>query len=222
MPSTITHAYIGLDTLNKLNEKPKEIIMKNINNYKRYCQSMDILYFYHIFLLKGNIVQQLGHSFHHENVFNSFNLLIEDNKINKDLELFTFIAGLITHYQADSIIHPYINHFTDTNNESKKFSKHFEIETYLDNYFINERLSKNYKKINNTNFIFNYHEVKLIKDELNKLFQVLFNYPNMGEKYYRSLKEMAFTYNYVRHDTFGIKKILYSNLAILYLLNNIL
>ena len=125
MPSTITHAFIGLDTLDKLNYKPKKIINDHINNYKVYCQNMDILYFYHIYLLKGNIVEKLGHRFHHEKVFDSFKILIEDNKKNKDLELFTFIAGLITHYQADSIIHPYINSFTNTKNKTKGFNKHF-------------------------------------------------------------------------------------------------
>ena len=50
MPSTITHAFIGLDTIPKLNNKPKKIINDHIDNYKIYCQNMDILYFYHIYL----------------------------------------------------------------------------------------------------------------------------------------------------------------------------
>ena len=110
MPSTITHAYIGLDTLKKLNDKPKEIINNRIDNYKVYCQNMDVSYFYHILLLFNNNVMDLGHRFHREKVFDSFNLLINDNKKNKDLELFTFISGLLTHYIADSTIHPYINY----------------------------------------------------------------------------------------------------------------
>ncbi len=210
MPSTITHAFIGLDTLEKLNNKPKKIITNHINNYKIYCQNTDVYYFYHIYLLKGNKIEKLGHQFHHEKVFDSFKLLIEDNKKNKDHELFTFIAGLITHYQADSIIHPYINSFIETDNKSKKFDKHFEIETYLDNYYVKKRLNNNYKKYNVTKFIFNYTKEDIIKKEIDKLFQELFNYSSMGNKYYRSLKEMKFTYNYVRYDRFGIKKALYS------------
>ena len=209
MPSTITHAFIGLDTIDKLNNKPKKIINDHINNYKVYCQNMDILYFYHIYLLKSNKIQDLGHKFHHEHVFDSFNLLIEDNKKNKDLELFTFISGLISHYQADTTIHPYVNSFTDYTCESKRFSKHFEVETYIDNYFIYERLNHNHKKYNPTKFIFTYTEEDIIKEELDKLFSLFFNYPHMGKKYYRSLKEMAFTYDYVRYDKYGIKKKLY-------------
>ena len=85
MPSTITHAFIGLDTINKLNNKPKTIINNHINNFKIYCQNMDILYFYHIFLLKNNKIQDLGHRFHHEHTFDVFKLLIDDNRINKDV-----------------------------------------------------------------------------------------------------------------------------------------
>ena len=33
---------------------------------------MDILYFYHIFLLKRNMVQEMGHCFHNENIYKSF------------------------------------------------------------------------------------------------------------------------------------------------------
>ena len=209
MPSTLTHAFIGLDTIDKLDKKPKIIINNHVDNYKVYCQNMDILYFYHIFLLKSNKIQKLGHKFHHERVFDSFNLLIEDNKINHDLELFTFIAGLITHYQADTIIHPYVDHFFKTNNEAKKFSSHFEVETYLDNYYVNERLCKDHKHYNNTDFVFTYTKEEIIKEELDKLFNVLFNYPNMGKKYYRALAEMKFAYNYARYDKYGIKKFFY-------------
>ena len=207
MPSTITHAFIGLDTINKLDNKPKEIINNHINNYKVYCQNTDVLYFYHIFLLKHNLVQNIGHKFHHEHVYESFNMLIEDNKINKDLELFTLIAGFIAHYQADTIIHPYVNSLIYDKDEEKNI--HFEIETYLDNYFVNERLCKDHKRYNNTDFVFNYTEEEIVKEVLNKIFKRYFNYPNMGDKYYRALKEMKFAYNHCRYDKYGIKRIIY-------------
>ena len=204
MPSTITHAYIGLDTLNKLNDKPKRIIKKNIDNYKIYCQSMDVLYFYHLLLLANNKIIDLGHRFHNEKVYEVFELLINDNKQNKDLELFTFIAGLITHYIADSTIHPYINYIS-----KDKLNGHFETETYIDNYFIKEKMHIDYKKYNNTKFIFNYKKKEIIENELNKLYKNIFNYENIGPKYYRALKEMKFVYNYIRHDKYGIKKKVY-------------
>lgn len=208
MPSTITHAYIGLDTLEKLNNDPKNIINNHINNYKVYCQNMDVLYFYHIFLLFSNKVQELGHIIHHEKTNDFFKLLINDNKENKNPELFTFIAGLITHYKADSIIHPYVNYYGE-NSSKEKFKTHFDIEAYLDNYFARERMKVDYKRENISKPVFNYTEEKIIKDEITKLYQTLYNYPNMGKKYYRSLKEMRFVFNYFRYDKYGLKIFLY-------------
>ena len=209
MPSTITHAYIGLDTINKLKTNPKNIINNHINNYKIYCQNMDILYFYHIFLLRENKVQKLGHLFHRENIYKYFKIMIEDNKANKNEELFTFIAGLITHYIADCIIHPYIDFLAHNDNIILQVDKHFEIETYIDNYYIKKNMKNNYKKYNNSKFIFNYSKEKIIEDEINKIFKIIWNYDNMGNKYYKALNEMHFVFKYIRHDNYGIKKCLY-------------
>lgn len=212
MPSTITHTYIGIKTINKLNDRPKKIINNHLNNYKVYCQNMDILYFYHILLLRNNNIQELGHKFHKENVFKSFELLINDNKKNQDNELFTFISGLITHYIADSTMHPYIDYLAHNVNKKLHIDKHFEIETYIDNYIIDKYINKDYQKYNNSQYVFNYTEEKIIKEELNKLFKTLWNYDNIGHKYYRALKEMHFVFRYLRHDSYGIKKILYKTL----------
>lgn len=209
MPSTITHAYIGIETMKKLNYLPREIIKKNLNNYKVYCQNMDVLYFYRIFLLKENMVQKLGHRFHTENVFNYFKMLIEDNKENKDEELFTFIAGLITHYQADSIMHPYINYLSHNKNKTKEVDKHFEIETYLDNYFINKYQTPKYQTFNGGKFIFNYTKKEIIEKEIDKVFDKYFNYKGMGSIYYKALNEMAFVFKHIRYDKIGIKKKIY-------------
>ena len=209
MPSTITHACIGIDTIKRLDINPKKIINKHINNYKIYCQGMDVLYFYHILILKGNIIQELGHNFHNYNIFNYFERLINDNKENQNEELFTFIAGLISHYQADSIMHPYIDYLAHNENRKKQIDKHFEIETYLDNYYIEKLINKNYQKYNNSQFIFQYTKEKIIEEEINKIFNQYFQYPKMGKKYYQALNEMKFVYKYIRHDYTGIKKKIY-------------
>lgn len=209
MPSTITHGYIGLDTIKKLHQKPKDLLTKHVDNFKVYCQSTDILYFYHIFLLKSNKIQEIGHNFHAKNVFKSFEYLINLNKENKNSELFTFISGLITHYKADSIMHPYINYLSQNSNKILHQDKHFEIETYLDNYFVKKyertdpKIHKHYK------LIFNYQKEKIIIDSLNKMFKDVFNEENIGNIYYKALKEMNFVFKYIRHDKIGIKKAIY-------------
>ena len=209
MPSTITHTYIGLDTLEKLNSEPKSIINSHINNYKIYCQNMDIFYFYRIFLLFNNKVQTLGHQVHKENTLKLFKLLINDNKINKDPELFTFISGLITHYKADSLTHPYVNYMSLYGAKNTKFKDHFAIETFVDSYIVRERMNINHKKDNNSKEIFNFTEKKIIKEEIDKIFKELYNYPNMGKKYYRSLREMRFVFNHCRYDKYGAKMLFY-------------
>ena len=213
MPSTITHAYIGLDVLKKLHNKPKDIINNHLDNFKVYCQSMDVLYFYHLFIPRKNLIQDLGHDFHNQDVNNYFLELINDNKKNHDKELFTFISGLITHYQADRLIHPYVNHMSYDDNKVKMIDKHFEIETYLDNYFINKNHSNNYQTYKNYSFIFdNYTYCKIIEKEIDKIFLKYFKFPKMGKYYYKSLKEMHFVYKHIRYDRLGIKKILYQTL----------
>ena len=209
MPSTITHTYIGIDTLKKLNSKPQSIIKRHLNNYKVYCQNMDPLYFYHIFFLKNNNIQQIGHDFHNQEIFNYFKVMIIDNKKNKDEELFTFISGLITHYKADSIMHPYINYLSHNKEKIKEIDKHFEIETYIDNYFVNKYEEVNYKTYNNSKLVFNYTKEKIIEEEINKVFKKFFHYDNMGIKYYQALKTMAFVFKYIRNDKLGIKKQIY-------------
>lgn len=209
MPSTITHGYIGIDTIKKIDKKPKKLLEKNINNFKIYCQGTDILYFYHIFLLKSNKIQKLGHYFHSHKVFKSFKYLIYLNKQNQNEELFTYISGLITHYKADSIMHPYINYLSQSKTKLLHQDKHFEIETYLDNYFVNKKEQTNQKTYKHYELIFNYKKNQIIIDSLNKLFKDLFNEDNLGNIYYKALKEMHFVFKYIRHDKTGIKRKIY-------------
>ena len=54
----------------------------------------------------------------------------------------SFFSGLITHYQADSIMHPYINYLSHNKKRIKEIDKHFEIETYIDNYYMKENNAK--------------------------------------------------------------------------------
>ncbi len=208
MPSSFVHRYIGLDTLNRLNDKPKAIITKRVNNYIVYCQYTDPLYFYHILIHKNKVIE-LGHILHRENVYRNLSYLINANKQNKDDELFTLISGFITHYKADSICHPYINYLAYNDDDLLRTDKHFEIETYLDNYYLNKREKMIYNQDNNTSLIFNYHKEPIVIETINNLFKEYYNVNNMGKKYYSSLRQMKFVFNYIRHDKYGIKRKIY-------------
>lgn len=205
MPSTITHTYISLDTLKKIKYSPKKIINNHIEDYKTFAQGMDILYFYHIFSLKKNKVESLGHKFHNYETNEIFKYIIEQNKRNKSKMIFTFLAGLITHYVADSTIHPYVNYLAYNDNPLLHRDNHFEIETFLDNYMVNKN-NGYYKNYKNYKLQFNNKRNQEIINLINNIFDKFFNYKNMGKKYYHSIKEMKFTFKYIRYDKFGIKR----------------
>ena len=49
MPSSVVHRYIGLDTLNKLDKKPYELINSRLGNYVLYfINSIGIVFINHL------------------------------------------------------------------------------------------------------------------------------------------------------------------------------
>lgn len=206
MPSSIVHRYIGLDILDKLDKKPKDIINNHLNNYILYCQCTDVLYFYHIMGFGGKRIQNLGHQFHWGNVFNSFNYLINLNKENKDPELFTFIAGFLTHYKADSTMHPFINFQAQDDDKIKMYDKHFIVETYLDNYYLQKRENVDYRKYKMYKLVFNYTKEDIIIDAVEGLYKNVFNAEGVGKCYYKGVSSMKRVFKYIRYDPWKIKK----------------
>jgi len=208
MPSTITHSYISLDVLNHLKKKPQKIINKHIEDYKTFAQGMDILYFYNSLFIKSNKVQKLGHKFHNYKTNEIFKYIIETNKKNESEIVFTFLAGLITHYIADSTMHPYINYLSKSKTSLEHQDKHFEIETFLDNYMVNKKVGY-YKNHKHYKLQFNNKKNSEIIKLIDEIYIKYFNYPNMGKKYYKSIKEMKFVFKYIRFDKIGIKRKIY-------------
>ena len=209
MPSSITHTYISLDILDKLNEKPKELIKPYLEDYKTFAQGTDIFYFYHIFTLKENIVIDIGHRFHNYKTNEIFKYIINYCKENNKDIIFTYLSALVTHYMGDSTIHPYINFKAQNTNNVKRKDKHFEIETFLDNYMLSKKYN-NYNTYKNYKLLFNNKKNEDIVNLLNNLFEKFFNYKNMGNIYYRAIKEMRFTFKYIRYDKYKIKQKIYS------------
>ncbi len=206
MPSSIVHRYIGLDTLNKLDKKPYELINNHLNNYILYCQCTDVLYFYKIIGFNGKRIQNLGHQFHWHSVFKSFNYLLDLNKENKDPELFTFIAGFITHYKADSTMHPFINYQAQDDDKIKMYDKHFMIETYLDNYYLQKRENVDYRKYKMYKLIFNHTKEQVIIDAVEGLYKNIFNAEGVGKCYYKGVSSMKRVFRFIRYDPLKIKK----------------
>ena len=206
MPSSIVHRYIGLDTLERLDKKPSSIINERINNYILYCQCTDVLYFYRIIGFGGKRIQSLGHHFHWRNVYKSFEYLINLNRDNKDPELFTLIAGFVTHYQADSTCHPFVNFLAKDDRKIKMYDNHFMVETYLDSYYLEKREKVNHCKYPMYKLVFNYTKEKIITDTIENLYRDIFDAPGVGKCYYKGARTMKRVFRYIRLDRFKIKK----------------
>ena len=209
MPSTITHTYLSMDVFAKLNKKPQNIIKNYLEDYKSFAQGTDILYFHHILLFFGNDVIDIGHKFHNYKTNEIFKFIINYNKESKKDIIFTYLSGLINHYVADSTIHPYINYLAYNEKRLLQKDKHFEIEATLDNYMLSKHY-RDYNKYKNYKLQFNNKKNPDIVKLLNELFLKFFNYKNMGNIYYRSLKEMRFVFKYIRYDKYRIKQRIYS------------
>ncbi len=212
MPSSITHAYLAKDIYQKLDNKIKKQI--NLESYKTYSQGLDVLYFYHIFLpitKKSRDIIKLGRLVHNQKTNDLLINLTKNVKKSQNKEKFTYLVGLVTHYLADSTMHPFINYQASLlvrKNLNLK-DNHFIMETYLDNYLIKEKEKIDYRKFKGYNFCFNAKENREIKDLLNESFKEVFKKDNIGIYYFKSLKQMKFFFHYLRYDPYKIKYIIY-------------
>ncbi len=212
MPSTMTHAYIAKDVYKNLDSKIKRKVTKEyLDNIITFSEGFDILYFYKILTRPNNKIIKLG-GFCHRNKTNEFFISLTNHiKETKDINQFTFLIGLICHYVADSVIHPYVNYLASTM-KHKNFTNgdgHFVIEAYLDNYFINKNEDIDYTKFKLYKYVFNAKKEDSIINLLNKCFKEVYGYNNIGEIYYKAMKDMKNFFRIFRYDRFGIKNKFY-------------
>lgn len=215
MPSSITHAYIAKDVYQVLDKKIKAKISKDhLEDYKTYSQGADIYYFYKMltpFTKKSYEVRTFGRTCHAEKTNEVFINLTEKVKETKDFNQFLFLIGLMTHYNADSIIHPYINYKASLMN--KKYfdgrDAHFLLETYLDNYMIKKRDTINYKTFKVHEFCFNLEKHDSVEVLLNQTFLEEFDIKNLGNYYFKGAKDMKKFFKYLRYDPNGYKRDIY-------------
>ncbi len=215
MPMSMTHTYIAKDVYKDLDKRVKnKITLENLNDYLVYSKGFDILFFYMNFcnLKLSKKIQKLG-SLCQESKTNEYLInLIEKVKVTKNTDQFLYLSGLITHYVADSAIHPFINYLARKDAKNKVTPKdcHFMIESYIDNYLIREREKGDYWKFKvYDKGCFKIKENKEVKDLLETSFQEVFNVSNVGDYYYNGLKHMYRFFRYLRHDVLGIKRVFY-------------
>jgi len=215
MPSSITHAYLAQDIFKRLDKKIiNKLGFNALENYKTYAQGPDILYFYNIVFpitKKSRDIIKLGSTCHNEKVNELFVNLSIKVKLSKDYSEFLFLIGLLTHYIADTTIHPFVNYQASQLVQKHLTIKdnHFIMETYLDNYLINKREKVDYKTFKVHQFCFNLERNNRIVLLLNESFREIFGIKRVGNAYFKALKDMKSFFFWFRYDPYKFKRNFY-------------
>lgn len=133
MPAQFTHRLLAETALRALPED----IRRKIGSLPAYflgAQGADILYFLHI---RRGKEKNLGSYFHGVGVYEGFCSLLAASK--EDGFAFSYAAGYITHYAADTVFHPFVYGMIDKFNEYEpewRGRRHSYIENDLDSYFV--------------------------------------------------------------------------------------
>lgn len=133
MPAQFTHRIFAEKVLGAL---PAEI-RKAIDCLPAYflgAQGADILYFLHI---RRGKEKNLGSYFHNIGVYEGFCSLLAEAKGSGFA--FSYAAGYITHYAADTVFHPFVYGMIEKFNEYEpewRGRRHSYIENDIDSYFV--------------------------------------------------------------------------------------
>jgi len=217
MPATITHAYFSKDVFDILPSNIKNVI--DCSRIKMFGQSMDSLMFYNLFsIYPGKKIRKFCDVFHKEKTQEYFvNLInyIKDNNLQNDMDVCSYMAGMICHYVLDSNIHPYIIYKTGMFDKKKKCTYKYNhvhefMETFIDNDMVKRREKSNPYKFRLDQFCFSDREFSdSLKETIDFSFKETFDIDNMSEVYYKSLKQMKNALYWFRRDPYGIKKVFY-------------
>lgn len=224
MPSTMTHTYFCLDVYKKLPTKYKNKIT-NIEYLKLFAQGTDPLMFYNYLIGKKakyfKNIQYLTHTTKTRDYFLNLINYINDNNLENNSEIISYLYGNICHYFLDLEIHPYIFYKTGIFNKSHKYSYkynglHQEMEYTIDQYFIHQKETVSPNKFKIHDNIFKYYPLsqELIKT-INYTIYKTYNIDNITVAYIKSIKNMKKFFKYFNYDKIGIKKIIYSLIDII-------
>ena len=217
MPSSITHAYFSIDVFNKL---PKIYQQKiDINYLKIFSQGSDPFMFYNFLLgkkAKNSInIQSTIHTKNTNLFFKNTITYINNNFLNNNKEILSFLYGFIAHYYLDLYTHPFIYYKSGIFNKKDKSTHkynclHQKYEYLIDLYFIKTRENIPYYKFKPHIFLFSNY--KLSNNLLNLIDNIMYQtykYNNLSKHYEKSLKFMYLFYKHINYDPYSIKLFLY-------------
>ncbi len=217
MPATVTHAYFSKDVFDILPSNIKNTI--DCSRIKMFGQSMDSLMFYNMFsILPGKKIRDFSNEFHRNKTQDYFiNLInyIKDNDLEKDMDVCSYLAGLVCHYVLDSNIHPFVIYKTGVFDKKRKNTYKYNhvhdfMETFIDNDMVKRREKINPYKFRLDKFCFNTREFSNnLNSTIDYSFKSTFDLDNMSDVYFKSLNQMKNALYLFRRDPYGIKKVIY-------------
>lgn len=217
MPATIAHSYFANDVFDILPNNIKNII--DCSRIRMFGQSMDSLMFYNLLsVFPGKKIRNFCGYFHKNKSQEYFvNLIsyIKENSLQDDMDVCSYLAGMICHYVLDSYIHPFIIYKTGFFNRKQKNTykynhAHEFMETFLDNDMVKRREKTNPYFFRLDKFCFNNRKFSQnLNNVIDDSFKKTFSIHGMSKIYYKSLKQMKNCLYLFRRDPYGIKKVFY-------------
>ena len=215
MAGTMTHAYFAVDLYDKLDNKTKNNIKNYKENLKTYSQGHDIFSFTFNFI--NHKTKNIGSYMHKNNTRNFFKnmiIYIKNNNLQNNYEIMSFLYGQIAHYCLDLTVHPYVTYksgiYCKEKIETLKYkSKHSNLESYIDAYFINERENIVPNKFKIHKFCFNTKISKELSKLIDEVYFKTYGFRHISTYIKRGIKNMKFLYMLLRYDPHKIKKKLY-------------
>lgn len=218
MAGTITHCFFAKDVMKHFDAE-KGFLFDN-DYLGVFAQNMDPFNFYSIYfpILKGSVKKRNFAEYFHNNkvdiFFETLLKYVKDNRLYTDVQVSSFVYGMITHYVLDSSIHPYVEYKCGSLKKNDKSTykynaKHHEMETYLDIYMLGKK-GFNYKKYKSYDEIFKINNFNdNLTNVLNHCFEKVYGINNFSKIYLKSIKDMKISFRLFRYDPFGIKKHMY-------------
>ena len=135
MPAAYIHENIAKTALSKINDVP-EYIKKDMDAFEMGAQGPDFLFYYDIlkFWNKDSSPNSLGNDMHNKRINDFFKTVLPAAKEHGGAAP-AWLCGFVTHYAADTTIHPFVYARTDNSDGSRNLTGHLVIESQFDTWY---------------------------------------------------------------------------------------
>ncbi len=146
MPAAYIHENIAQKALGKI-KHPPQYIKENMAAFELGAQGPDFLFFYNIFKFwdKDFSPNKLGEKMHVQRVNEFFRSVLINSK-KQGAAALAWTIGFVTHYAADTTIHPFVYGKTDNADGSHNTNCHLTLESQFDTWYYRSKGNKGIPK----------------------------------------------------------------------------